>query len=108
MLNIEDTDNVVIIWQKPEQPTGAFNLTRLAKRNEHPQYLIERIISVDMPYKVCNVEDLPENILSEMEFYDFDFSNPDGYGSGSYINNSGEEIVGYTGSYQEWKEMYNV
>jgi hypothetical protein len=64
MLNIEDTDNVVIIWQKPEQPTGAFNLTRLAKRNEHPQYLIEMVISVDMPYKVYDIEDLPENILS--------------------------------------------
>lgn len=109
MLEIEDINNVVVIWQKPEEPDGEFMITMVVDRDEHNQYLIETIVADGMPYKVIPKSNLPNNIFYEMEFYSYDFSEPDGYGSGSYTNKNGVEVVGsFTGSYEQWKEVHNV
>ena len=75
----------------------------------NPQYDLEWICKRDIPqgqpYCLISSSMLPQNYFKEMGFYDFDFSNPTGWGSGSTEPYGGNLPSMFTISHAEWLEM---
>lgn len=76
------------------------------------EYIADKDVPNGMPYNIISQSLLPDNFWVQMDFYTFDFSNPTGYGSGSFqYEHEGETYIitaSFTGSYNDWKEVNNV
>lgn len=76
------------------------------------EYVADKDVPNGMPYKIVTQSLLPVNFWDQKDFYTFDFSNPDGYGSGSFQYEHNGEVyyitASFTGSYDDWKEVNNV
>jgi hypothetical protein len=74
-----------------------------------PQYDLEWICKRDVPqgqpYCVISSSMLPTNYFKERGFYDFDFTNPTGWGSGSSEPYGGNLPSIFTISHTEWLDM---
>ena len=72
---------------------------------------IEYVAQKDVPngsaYKILSSSQLPSSFWGELQMYEFDLSNPDGYGMGDYYDESGSLIISSSfpyESYKLWKE----
>lgn len=106
-------DNIVIF--KDPNPYDELSygwLLAAPHRREPLRYIADKDVPAGMPYLIVTQSLLPINFWNEMAMYTVDFSNPDGYGSGSfkYTYNGTEYRIEpiFTGSYNEWKEVNNV
>lgn len=76
------------------------------------EYMIKNGVPLGMPYNIVNISDLPNNFFEEKDFYTFNFSNPDGIGSGSYSYVSASVTIDVVSdvmpTYKEWEEAKNV
>lgn len=76
------------------------------------EFIADKRVPNGVPYKIVTQSLLPENFWNQKPFYTFDFSEPDGFGSGSFqYEHNGETYMitaSFTGSYEEWKEVHNV
>jgi hypothetical protein len=109
-----NTEGNIVIFKDPN-PYDELNYGWLLPAT-HLGVPIEYIADIDvpygMPYKIVSQSLLPVNFWQEIDFYTFDFSNPDGYGSGSYEYIHNDETIRveqfFTGSYDDWKEVNDV
>jgi hypothetical protein len=69
---------------------------------------IEYICQKDVPngsaYKILSSSQLPYRFWEELQMYEFDLSNPDGYGMGVYHNDDGTELITSSFQYETFKE----
>lgn len=109
-----DTIGNIVIFKDPN-PYDEFNYGWLIPATHLGvplEYIADKDVPSGMPYKIISQSLLPDNFWEQKDFYTFDFSNPDGYGSGSYeyIHNGVVYAVEgcFTGSYYDWKEVKDV
>ena len=69
------------------------------------EWICKKDIPQGQPYCVIPTSMLPINYFKEIGFYDFDFSNPTGWGSGSSVPFGGDLPSIFNTSYMEWLEI---
>lgn len=111
---MKDKKTHIIIFKDPN-PYDELNygwLITAPHRPEPIEYLADRRVPSNMPYFIISQSLLPDNFWNEKDMYTVDFSNPDGYGSGSwtYVHNGEKYRIEpiFTGSYNDWKEVNDV
>jgi hypothetical protein len=98
-------EEVVVIFESKDDPNMGCWL------RPNPSYDLEwickRDIPVGSPYVIVPVNQLPLNYYNEMACYTFDFSNPAGWGSGSYNlqNNPFIYPATFDMTHDEWMEL---
>jgi hypothetical protein len=98
-------ENIVVIYKNPENPTQHCWLLPSAQYDL--KWICKRDIPQGQPYCILSQSQLPINYYNEMNSYDFDFSNPDGWGSGSTAPFPGVETLPslFTLTHHEWLEL---
>jgi hypothetical protein len=75
----------------------------------NPEYDLEWICKRDVPqgqpYCIISASMLPNGYFKERGFYDFNFQNPTGWGSGSTELYGGNLPLLFTASHSEWLEI---
>jgi hypothetical protein len=97
-------ETVVIYQSKDDSTIGCWLIPNLMYDLE---WICKRDIPVGSPYVILSSSQLPFNYYNELNCYTFDFSNPDGWGSGSY-NLQNSPIVypaTFDMSHDEWIEL---
>jgi len=75
-------EETIVIYQSKDDPNiGCLLIPNLSYDLE---WICKRDIPVGSAYKILSSSQIPFNYCDEMGCYTFDFSNPDGWGSGSY------------------------
>lgn len=111
---MKDKNTHIIIFKDPnpydELSYGWFLIS--PHRPEPLEYFADIRVPSEMPYLIVTQSMLPINFWQEKEIYTIDFSNPDGFGSGSFGYSNGDVQyrveATFTGSYKDWKEIKNV
>lgn len=109
----ERIENIVIFKDPNPYDELSYGWLLAAPHKQEPlRYTADRRVPTGMPYLIVTQSLLPVNFWNEMSAYTIDFSNPDGFGSGShrYTYDGVEYRIEpiFTGSYVEWKEVNNV
>ena len=71
------------------------------------EYVAQKDVPNGSAYKIISSSQLPYRFWEELQMYEFDLSNPDGYGKGVYHDSSGNELITSSFEYEsfkEWKE----
>lgn len=71
------------------------------------EYVAQKDVPNGSPYKILSSSQLPYRFWEELQMYEFDLSNPDGYGMGVYYDDNGNVFISSSFEYQsfdEWKE----
>jgi hypothetical protein len=68
------------------------------------EYVAQKDVPNGSAYKILSSSQLPERFWSELQMYQFDLSNPDGYGMGEYFDDYGNILI--TSSFQY--DSYNL
>ena len=98
-------EEVVVIFESKDDPSmGCWLWPNPAYDLE---WICKRDIPVGSPYVIVPVNQLPLNYYNEMACYTFDFSNPAGWGSGSYnlLNSPFIYPATFDMSHDEWMEL---
>ena len=111
---MSDTIGNIVIFKDPN-PYDELNFGWLIPATHlgvSLEYIADKDVPNGMPYKIVTQSLIPINFWNQKEFYTFDFTNPDGYGSGSfvYVHDNQKYMItaSFTGSYDDWKEVNNV
>lgn len=114
MEEVNDTIGNIVIFKDPN-PYDELNFGWLLPATHQGwsiKYIADKDVPNGMPYNIVTQSLLPINFFAQKSFYTFDFSNPDGFGSGSFMyEHDGTQytIEGIDiGSYEHWKEVHNV
>jgi hypothetical protein len=99
-------EKIVIFQSKDDPSRGCWLRPNLIYDLE---WICKRDIPVGSPYLIVSSSLLPFNYFNEMDCYSFDFSNPDGWGSGSYnLENSSKVYPAiFDMTHDEWMELKN-
>lgn len=98
-------EETIVIYQSKDEPTiGCWLIPNLMYDLE---WICKRDIPVGSPYVILSSSQLPFNYYNEVDCYAFDFSNPDGWGSGSYNLQNSPIIYPATFdiSHDEWMKI---
>jgi hypothetical protein len=71
------------------------------------EYVAQKDVPNGSPYKILSVSQLPYRFWEELQMYEFDLSNPDGYGMGAYYDDNGNVFITSSFEYEsfrDWKE----
>ena len=99
---MENIQNVVIF----RDPTDTSkHMCMIPSLQYDLEWICKRDVPQGQPYCVISSSMLPQNYFKEIGFYDFDFSNPSGWGSGSNEAYGGNLSSIFTTSHEEWLEM---
>ena len=74
------------------------------------EWICKRDVPVGSPYLIFSSSLIPFNYFNEFQCYTFDFSNPNGWGSGSYNleNSSTVYPATFNMSHEEWIASKNI
>jgi hypothetical protein len=93
----------IVIFRDPIDPSGHGCLQPSSEYDL--EWICKRDVPQGQPYCVIPFSSLPPNYFKERGFYDFDFSNPTGWGSGSSEPYGGNLPSIFHTTHTEWLEM---
>jgi hypothetical protein len=98
-------ENIIVIYKNPEDTTKHCWL--LPSLEYDLEWICKKDIPQGQPYCIVSQSSLPINYYNEMDCYDFNFSNIDGWGSGSTAPfNDVENLPSlFTITHQEWLQL---
>lgn len=71
------------------------------------EYVAQKDVPNGSAYKIISSSQLPYRFWEELQMYEFDLSNPDGYGRGVYHNDDGTILITSSFEYESvrhWEE----
>lgn len=71
------------------------------------EYVAQKDVPTGIPYKILSSSQLPYRFWEELQMYEFDLLNADGYGKGVYYDDRGNELITSSFEYEsfkDWKE----